>query len=50
MEGRHQHHDYEDITIVLTITKIAQPYSDERFLALPSIQKNTMKDTSSMWL
>ena len=25
--GRHQHHDYEDnITIVLTILKIAQPY------------------------
>ena len=26
--GRHQHHDYEDnIMIVLTITKIAQPYN-----------------------
>ena len=26
VEGRHQHHDYEDnITIVLTIMKISQP-------------------------
>ena len=27
VKGRHQHHDYEgNITIVLTITKITQPY------------------------
>ena len=36
--GRHQHHDYEDnITIVLTILKIAQPYTTSREPAQPSI-------------
>ena len=34
----------------VTEADVCEGNSDERFLALPSIQKNTMKDNSSMLL
>ena len=40
----------KDVLRTVTDADVCEGNSDERFLSLPNIQKNTMKDLSSMLL